>query len=146
MFHHSEELQYEVRVGEPDPECAKLLQQAIAVARPDVCPGRRRRQCATASITGAVAIDALGSDRLETDPPPSDAMVVVGGIRANQYADGHGGLGYYEALGEELTTSEDGSDRAAESLVGRLRYTDVNADAARTERVASFGRLFVVHT
>lgn len=71
-------------------------------------------------------------------------MVVVGGIRANQYADGHGGLGYYEALGKELTTSEDGSDRASGSLVGRLRYTDVNADAARTERVASFVRFFVV--
>ncbi|UPM44652.1 manganese catalase family protein [Halocatena salina] len=29
MFHHSKELQYEVRVEEPDPEFAKMLQQAI---------------------------------------------------------------------------------------------------------------------
>ena len=32
MFHHSPELQYEVRVEEPDPEFAKMLQQAIGGA------------------------------------------------------------------------------------------------------------------
>ncbi len=32
MFHHSDELQYEVRVEQPDPEFAKMLQQAIGGA------------------------------------------------------------------------------------------------------------------
>lgn len=63
-------------------------------------------------------------------------------VRADQYAVGHGGLGYYETQGEELTTAEDVGDQSSASLVGRLRYTYVNADAARTEDVASFIRLF----
>ncbi|UPM42717.1 hypothetical protein [Halocatena salina] len=92
---------------------------------------------------GADAFEA--TKRPETVLPTDNTKVIVRGIRADQYAKGHGGLGYYEVLSEELTTAEKSTDRSSESLVGRLRYTYVDAHAASEEGVASFIQLFGRH-
>ncbi len=103
-----------------------------------------RPKTSTAIDSEAPTTDDFGSetDRLGADYLPDDATpLVVRGVRANQYAVGHGGLGYYETIGEKLTTAKASAD-AADSLVGRLRYTYVNADALRRESVTSFVQLF----
>lgn len=96
------------------------------------------------SASGA-ATESVGTAFESVDPahlPADDAAVAVRGVRADQYAAGHGGLGYYEVTGEELTTPDAGAEHSAESPVGRLRYTYVNADSLRRDDVLAFVRLF----
>lgn len=84
-----------------------------------------------------------GIDYPRTAPLPDDtATVAVRGIRADQYAIGHGGLGYYEAEGADLMMVETADIPSDHAPIGRLRYTYVNADAFATASVTSFMRLF----
>lgn len=70
-----------------------------------------------------------------------DDSVLIRGVRAAQYASGHGGVGYYEPEREWLG-SNDGADDVVETDVVRLAYLGVDRAALRPSTVEDVVRAF----
>lgn len=91
----------------------------------------------------STALDALDEAAVD-DPPRSDADVVVRGVRAEQYARGHGGLGYCRVSADDVAPAND-ADEGTRTPIVQLRYTYVNADALDRRSVERYRDLFASH-
>lgn len=77
---------------------------------------------------GAVTTRAIDGGRA-ADIPPSESPLLVRGVRAEQYATGFGGLGYYDAPATELAPVDGSDERRSYTPLARLRYTYVRDGA-----------------
>lgn len=77
------------------------------------------------------------------DAAPS---VLVRGTRAYQYAQGHGGEGYYSVDGDAVEEVSAGLDAGAYTPLVRLAHIHVDREARSDKRVTAFLRHFSHHT
>lgn len=80
-----------------------------------------------------------------TAEPASDGAAIIRGVRAYQYADGYGGLGYYEPEDDWLAAGTGGGDDSQTPLV-RLAYLYVDRGALGTAGIAGFVREFAARS
>ncbi|QLD87870.1 hypothetical protein HWV07_01980 [Natronomonas salina] len=67
-----------------------------------------------------------------------DAAALVRGTRAYQYAEGRGGVGYYDVDAEAIADAADGTEDEAAVQVVRLGYVHADPDSVDDERVSTF--------
>lgn len=78
---------------------------------------------------GAATTRAIDGDGGRAADLPSSGSLLVRGVRAEQYATGFGGLGYYDASATELTPVDGSDERRSYTPLARLRYTYVRDGA-----------------
>lgn len=99
---------------------------------------------AEAETTGGDA-DAVATPGEATTQPAEDGAALVRGVRAYQYAEGYGGLGYYEPEDDWLVAGSGGRDDSHTPLV-RLAYLYVDRGALGQSGVADFVREFAARS
>lgn len=87
-------------------------------------------------------VDGDGADGIGSlerpDGSGSDAAALVRGTRAYQYAEGRGGVGYYDVDAEAIADAADGAADEAAVQVVRLGYVYTDSDSVDDERVSAF--------
>lgn len=87
-------------------------------------------------------VDGDGADGVERVERPDgsvdDAATLVRGTRAYQYAEGRGGVGYYDVDPEAIADAADGTEDGAAVPVVRLGYVHADREAVDDERVLAF--------
>ena len=87
-------------------------------------------------------VDGDGADGIgnleRPDESASDAAALVRGTRAYQYAEGRGGVGYYDVDAEAIADAADGAADEAAVQVVRLGYVHADPDSVDDGRVSAF--------
>lgn len=81
--------------------------------------------------------DGIGSLK-RPDENADDAAALVRGTRAYQYAEGRGGVGYYDVDADTIADAADGAADEATVQVVRLGYVHAAQESVDDERVAAF--------
>lgn len=77
---------------------------------------------------------------------PPDGTAVARGVRPGQYAEGHGGLGYYRLPADGIVPAENAEEGATLTPLVGLRYTYVNGERLDRRAVERYLDLFARET
>lgn len=77
------------------------------------------------------------------NPARSNREVVTRGVRPAQYAEGHGGLGYYRLPADEIVSEANVPEGTTPTPLVQLQYTYVNGESLDRSAVERYLDLFV---
>lgn len=109
-----------------------------------VLPRSDVRECwaSEAAVETFSEVDGDGAVEVERverpDGSAGDAGTLVRGTRAYQYAEGRGGVGYYDVDPEAITEVTDGTEEEAAVQVVRLGYVYAERESVDAEPVSAF--------